>query len=186
MARRSGVACALRVTSQCAALNTSGPDARGTGSAGRVVPRAGAAVSRVATVLVPSGRAGPLRPGWRTVRRTNRGRTLRDPATAVRSEAHVVVLDRQGVDPDRRRRDPAGEVPGLVVRDHQLGDLRPIVGGGQPLTDGTLPGGLVDDVAGRADVVPGEGPHLAVEALVRQEQPLLQPGVLQLLVPALD
>jgi benzoyl-CoA 2,3-dioxygenase component B len=38
IARRSGVASAFRATSHCAALKTSGSEARGAGTAGEVVP----------------------------------------------------------------------------------------------------------------------------------------------------
>src|SRR3954452_4403185 len=182
IARRSGVARALRPTSQSAALNTSGPDATGAGTV--VEPGARGAVSRVATVLIPSaGRRRDLH--TRRVQRAG-GDECADLARRKRSETDVVVLDRQGVDADRRRGDPAGELTGLVVRHHQPGDAGPVLGGRQVVAGRLLPGGLVDDLAGGRDVLPGEGADLAVEALVRQEQPLLEAGLLQLLVPPPD
>src|ERR1039457_4793828 len=100
------------------------------------------------------------------------------------SEPYVVVLDRQVVDADTGRGDPAGELARLVVRPHQLGDRGAVVRRGQPVVGLPGPGLLAEQLAGRADVTPGEHADLAVEALMGEHQALREAGLFQLPVPA--
>ena len=53
----------------------------------------------------------------------------------------------------------------------------------QPVADPGRPGGVVQHLALRADVVRGVDADLAVEPLVGQQETLLEPAVLELLVP---
>jgi hypothetical protein len=98
-------------------------------------------------------------------------------------EPHVVVLHRQVVDPDRRRHHPARELSRLVVRHHERGEQRPVIGRRQPPRRLPVPLRAVDDLARRADAAPRERPDLPVEPHMRQHQPLVEAGLLQVAVP---
>src|SRR6516165_858193 len=68
---------------------------------------------------------------------------------------HILELPRLVVDADLGRRDPAGELAGLLHRLHQLGDELTVRLRGQPLILLPLPGGGVDQFAQRG------GAHVA-------------------------
>src|ERR1039457_5214028 len=100
------------------------------------------------------------------------------------SEPYVVVLDRQVIDADAGRGDPAGELGWLVVRRHQLGDLRAVIGRRQPAVGPPRPVLPVEEIARRADVVPRERADLPVEPFMRKDEPLGETGLLEFPVPA--
>src|SRR6266705_460361 len=91
-------------------------------------------------------------------------------------DADVGEVQRCAVDSGRRRRDPAGELARLVDGPHDLRHPVPIGGAGQPGVAVPLPFGLGDEFAVRGNMRARVAADPAVEALVRQEQPVTEPG----------
>src|SRR6185369_7520596 len=105
-------------------------------------------------------------------------------AGTVSAEADVLEIDRLAIDADRGRRDPAGELAGLDDAAHQRADERAVGRARQPFGLVRLPLVLADDAPLGRHADAGERADLAVERLVRDDEPLRQAGLVEHLVPA--
>ena len=125
---------------------------------------------------------------WRSIRATLASR-FSHPRPEPRSRPllrnhHILELARLVVDPHLGRRDPAGELAGLLHRLHQLGDELAVRLRGQPLILLPFPGGGIDQFAQRGGAHVAELANGAVERHVGKLEVEIDAAARDDLVPA--